>query len=107
MEKDEEIGALKRENQELKMIHGTAKKIKANPSFSYTYEDRESFRARFLKEGSLDEGVPFTLRRKIILTLFILAFPLMVWGVSMAGWWFPQMAAPSLPSPSSSFLSRA
>ena len=34
MEKDEEIDALKRENQELKMIHGTAKKmkaIKANP----------------------------------------------------------------------------
>ncbi|HDZ8894500.1 TPA: YfcC family protein [Aeromonas dhakensis] len=74
-------------------LYWYCKKIKANPAFSYTYEDRESFRARFLKEGSLDEGVPFTLRRKIILTLFILAFPLMVWGVSMAGWWFPQMAA--------------
>ncbi|MGL6476669.1 YfcC family protein [Aeromonas hydrophila] len=74
-------------------LYWYCKKIKANPAFSYTYEDRESFRARFLKEGALDEGVPFTLRRKIILTLFILAFPLMVWGVSMAGWWFPQMAA--------------
>lgn len=74
-------------------LYWYCKKIKASPAFSYTYEDRESFRARFLKEGSLDEGVPFTLRRKIILTLFILAFPLMVWGVSMAGWWFPQMAA--------------
>ncbi|MGL5586966.1 MAG: YfcC family protein, partial [Aeromonas veronii] len=74
-------------------LYWYCKKIKANPAFSYTYEDRESFRARFLKEGSMDEGVPFTLRRKIILTLFILAFPLMVWGVSMAGWWFPQMAA--------------
>lgn len=74
-------------------LYWYCKKIKTNPAFSYTYEDRESFRARFLKEGSLDEAVPFTLRRKIILTLFILAFPLMVWGVSMAGWWFPQMAA--------------
>ncbi|MFC5708331.1 YfcC family protein [Aeromonas eucrenophila] len=74
-------------------LYWYCKKIKANPAFSYTYEDRESFRARFLKEGSLDEAVPFTLRRKIILSLFILAFPLMVWGVSMAGWWFPQMAA--------------
>lgn len=74
-------------------LHWYCKKIKANPAFSYTYEDRDSFRARFLKEGALDEGVPFTLRRKIILTLFILAFPLTVWGVSMAGWWFPQMAA--------------
>jgi uncharacterized ion transporter superfamily protein YfcC len=74
-------------------LYWYSKKIKANPAFSYSYEDRDSFRARFLKEGSLDEGVPFTLRRKIILSLFILAFPLMVWGVSMAGWWFPQMAA--------------
>ncbi|WP_265432695.1 YfcC family protein [Aeromonas salmonicida] len=74
-------------------LYWYCKKIKANPAFSYTYEDRDSFRARFLKEGALDEGVPFTLHRKIILTLFILAFPLMVWGVSMAGWWFPQMAA--------------
>ncbi|WP_144713316.1 YfcC family protein [Aeromonas veronii] len=74
-------------------LYWYCKKIKANPAFSYTYEDRESFRARFLKEGAMDEGVTFTLRRKIILTLFILAFPLMVWGVSMAGWWFPQMAA--------------
>lgn len=74
-------------------LHWYCKKIKANPAFSYTYEDRDSFRARFLKGGALEEGVPFTLRRKIILTLFILAFPLMVWGVSMAGWWFPQMAA--------------
>ncbi|WP_421242423.1 YfcC family protein [Aeromonas enteropelogenes] len=74
-------------------LYWYCKKLKANPAFSYTYEDRDSFRARFLKEGSMDESVPFTLRRKIILTLFILAFPLMVWGVSMAGWWFPQMAA--------------
>ncbi|MEG2887973.1 MAG: YfcC family protein [Aeromonas sp.] len=74
-------------------LYWYCKKIKANPAFSYTYEDRDSFRSHFLKEGSLDEGVSFTLRRKIILTLFILAFPLMVWGVSMAGWWFPQMAA--------------
>lgn len=74
-------------------LYWYCKKLKANPAFSYTYEDRKSFRARFLKQGALDESVPFTLRRKIILTLFILAFPLMVWGVSMAGWWFPQMAA--------------
>lgn len=74
-------------------LYWYCKKIKADPSFSYTYEDRDAFRARFLKEGSLKDNVPFTLRRKIILTLFAIAFPLMVWGVSMAGWWFPQMAA--------------
>ena len=74
-------------------LYWYCKKIKQDPSFSYTYEDRDAFRARFLKDSSLNDNVPFTLRRKIILTLFAIAFPLMVWGVSLAGWWFPQMAA--------------
>ncbi|MCW8329873.1 YfcC family protein [Photobacterium sp. SDRW27] len=74
-------------------LYWYCKKIKADPSFSYTYSDRESFRSRFLKGKDLNEKVPFTLRRKIILFLFAIAFPMMVWGVSMGGWWFPQMAA--------------
>ncbi|MFC1503693.1 YfcC family protein [Pseudomonadota bacterium] len=74
-------------------LYWYCKKIKADPSFSYTYSDRESFKERFLKNNNLAEKVPFTLRRKIILTLFAIAFPMMVWGVSMGGWWFPQMAA--------------
>ncbi|MGT0299185.1 hypothetical protein ACV566_14035 [Staphylococcus aureus] len=35
----------------------------------------------------------FTLRKKIILTLFVLPFPIMVWGVMTQGWWFPVMAS--------------
>ena len=30
---------------------------------------------------------------KIILILFILPFPIMVWGVMTQGWWFPIMAS--------------
>ncbi|PSV47528.1 YfcC family protein [Photobacterium indicum] len=74
-------------------LYWYCKKIKADPSFSYTYEDRESFKARFLKSDDLSGNVPFTTRRKVILALFAIAFPLMIWGVSMGGWWFPQMAA--------------
>ena len=74
-------------------LYWYCKKIKADPTFSYTYDDRESFKERYLKEGSMDENIPFTLRRKIILTLFAISFPIMVWGVSMGGWWFPKMAA--------------
>lgn len=41
-----------------------------------------------------EDNVPvFTWKRKIILTLFVIAFPLMIWGVMKKGWWFPQMAA--------------
>ena len=31
--------------------------------------------------------------QKIILILFILPFPIMVWGVMTQGWWFPIMAS--------------
>lgn len=73
-------------------LYWYAKKIKANPEFSYSYEDREKFDAQW---AVLDEdNVPvFTWKRKIILTLFVIAFPLMIWGVMKKGWWFPQMAA--------------
>jgi uncharacterized ion transporter superfamily protein YfcC len=35
----------------------------------------------------------FTIRKKIILLLFVSAFPIMVWGVMSQGWWFPTMAS--------------
>jgi len=74
-------------------LYWYCKKIKADPTFSYTYDNRESFKARFLKDNSLAGDTPFTMRRKVILTLFAIAFPMMIWGVSMGGWWFPEMAA--------------
>ncbi|MEZ9544647.1 YfcC family protein [Vibrio sp. 10N.286.48.C11] len=69
------------------------KKVKADPSFSYTYADKEEFESRYMNDVDMDHEIPFTLRRKVILTMFALAFPLMIWGVSVGGWWFPTMAA--------------
>lgn len=74
-------------------LYWYCKKIKANPVFSYTYEDHKDFEARFLKDSELDNNSDFTLRKKIILILFACSFPIMVWGVSTQGWWFPNMAA--------------
>ena len=74
-------------------LYWYCRKIKANPEFSYTYDDHEKFQQRFpvnLDEESIGK---FSLRKKIILLLFAVAFPVMVWGVSEGGWWFPQMAA--------------
>jgi len=69
------------------------KKIRTTPSFSYTYDDHEEFQRRF--PVNLDETAigKFTVRKKLILLMFASAFIVMVWGVSVAGWWFPQMAA--------------
>lgn len=72
-------------------LYWYARKIKANPEFSYTWEDREEFN----KSWQLDttKEIPFTLRRKVILVLFVAAFPTMVYGVMSLGWWFPTMAS--------------
>ncbi|MBS9781645.1 MAG: YfcC family protein [Gammaproteobacteria bacterium] len=73
-------------------LYWYAKKIKQDPSFSYTYEDRADFNSRYATDLSNTDKYQFTLKRKIILTMFGIAFPLMVYGVIMWGWWFPQMA---------------
>ena len=67
-------------------------KIKQEPKASYAYEDK----AEFEKQWSVmdrNSSSEFTLRKKIILTLFVIPFPIMVWGVMTQGWWFPVMAS--------------
>lgn len=73
-------------------LHWYAKKIKANPGFSYSYEDHQEFNKKWSIATNFTK-VTFTLRQKIILVLFTLSFPLMVWGVMSQGWWFPTMAS--------------
>ncbi len=69
-----------------------AKKIKANPESSLVWEDRHKFLETY-QETNHGDIPPFSLRRKIILALFCIAFPIMIWGVMVGGWWFPTMAA--------------
>lgn len=75
-------------------LYWYCKKLKANPAFSYTYEDRDHF-AELYSMGSADdpEIAVFNVRKKIILCLFVVSFVLMVIGVMALHWWFPQMAA--------------
>ena len=69
-----------------------SRKVKADPEFSYVWEDRDAFAAQW---GLGDDGAEmgFDWRRKVILVLFAAAFPIMVWGVMARGWWFPAMAS--------------
>ncbi|HCV0706279.1 TPA: YfcC family protein [Staphylococcus aureus] len=73
-------------------LYWYCKKIKKDPKASYSYEDKDAFEQQWsvLKD---DDSAHFTLRKKIILTLFVLPFPIMVWGVMTQGWWFPVMAS--------------
>lgn len=70
-------------------------KVRANPEFSYAYEDRETFARQWAVSpgDATAEEVGFTWQKKVVLVLFVAAFPIMVWGVMSQGWWFPEMAA--------------
>lgn len=74
-------------------LHWYSKKVKENPSFSYTWEDHDEFNERWAMDSSAAEVKEFNWEKKLILVLFVSAFVIMVWGVMAAGWWFPQMAA--------------
>lgn len=77
-------------------LYWYARHIKKDPSFSYTYEDREHFAHLYsvTKGEEADTAkAGFTWQKKVILILFVLAFVLMVVGVMKLHWWFPQMAA--------------
>ena len=64
-----------------------------NPKRSYTYDDKVKFERQWSVIKNNGEDSIFTLREKIILILFILPFPIMIWGVMTQGWWFPIMAS--------------
>lgn len=70
-----------------------AKKIKANPKASYTYEDHEAFTRMWGIESGDELDQTFSLKKKIILILFAAAFPIMIWGVMAKKWAFPNMAS--------------
>ena len=73
-------------------LYWYCKRVKEDPKFSYSYADHEDFNKKWRLEGGVKES-QFTLRQKIILILFTISFPVMVWGVMARGWWFPTMAS--------------
>ncbi|WP_203638012.1 YfcC family protein [Levilactobacillus wangkuiensis] len=74
-------------------LHWYSKKVKDTPSFSYSYEDKSSFDKMWSVSSEHTANTAFTMRKKIILVLFVVTFPIMVWGVMSQGWWFPTMAS--------------
>ncbi|MGL4862775.1 MAG: YfcC family protein [Cetobacterium sp.] len=69
-----------------------AKKVRLNPKASLVYDDEHAIHERFLKSYDNESKVEFTIRRKMVLLIFALAFPIMIWGVARGGWWFEEMS---------------
>lgn len=73
-------------------IYFYARKVKADPTSSYAYASREEFLEHWSVSFDTLSERSFDWRQRIILLLFILGFPIMMWGVTNWGWWFPEMA---------------
>ena len=68
-----------------------AAKVKADPSRSLVYDKKAANEAHFLKETKA-EAASFTGLHKIVLMLFAATFAVMIWGVSLGGWWMAEMS---------------
>lgn len=73
-------------------LYWYSKKIKADPTASYSYDDHEAF-DKMWGVAATPTVTGFTTKKKLVLILFTLAFPMMIWGVMGLGWGFPEMAS--------------
>jgi len=69
-----------------------AKKVKKNPELSLVADMRQANYDHFVGSVNVGSVDDLTLTKRIILILFLVTFGLMVWGVSMAGWWMARMS---------------
>ncbi|CAG18909.1 YfcC family protein [Photobacterium profundum] len=69
-----------------------AKMVRADKTTSIVYDKYEENQAHFLGNKS-SEMLEFTTTRKIILALFAVSFGVMIYGVSVAGWWMAEISA--------------
>ena len=67
-----------------------AQKVKNDASKSIIFDQKESIEKLFSYQNS-SEKINFTFRLKLVLTIFILCFIIMVYGVSNLDWWFLEM----------------
>ncbi|ARR48374.1 YfcC family protein [Photobacterium damselae subsp. damselae] len=69
-----------------------AKMVRSDHTKSIVFDKYEENKAHFLGNQT-GELLEFTTTRKIILTIFALSFGIMIYGVSVQGWWMAQISA--------------
>ena len=70
-----------------------AERVRKDPSKSLVAELKTSNEAHFLRNRESHRDAVLTGRQQLILVLFGATFVVMVWGVSMQGWWMAEMSA--------------
>lgn len=68
-----------------------AEKVKQDPSKSLVFHQKEENEKHFLHDSK--KVLVMTGTHKAVLAVFAIAFAIMVWGVSAAGWWMAELSA--------------
>lgn len=71
-----------------------AKKVQKNPKASYVYNDFAKEDEQYQQMSKTDQGSKrkFTLKQKLTLLTFAIAFIIMIWGVQSKGWYFTEIS---------------
>lgn len=69
-----------------------AKRVKADPSKSLIYDQKEELEELF-GLNTMNTTIKFTNRLRLIIVVFSLSFVVMIVGVSFLDWWFVEMTA--------------
>jgi len=70
-----------------------AERVRQDPSRSIVADMKEENEEHFMKGRDTSGTIEFTPMRKIVLVIFALTFAVMIWGVSVGGWWMAEMSA--------------
>lgn len=68
-----------------------ARRVKKNPTSSITYHDDIAKRKEFAVVENTDD-MPFTLRQKLVLVVFIGGLGIIVWGLLTKGWYMDEIS---------------
>ena len=69
-----------------------AKKVQKNPKASYVYNEFAKEDQEYLQNDKDKKDFKFTLRQKLTLLTFAIAFIVMIWGVQQKGWYFTEIS---------------
>lgn len=68
-----------------------ASRVRTDPTKSLVFDKKAANEAHFLKETAA-QAATFTGLHKIVLIMFAATFAVMIWGVSIGGWWMAEMS---------------
>ena len=69
-----------------------AERVRQDPERSIVADRRAENEAHFLKGREEADNMELTPVRRFILVIFVLTFGVMIWGVSVGGWWMAEMS---------------